>query len=264
MAPKKQHQTEDSPMLICNKPPKPTGYDPKRLINLSKPKKYHPNKEERPERRGKLRFKEPSTRLIELSACKPLPPIMHIINAELKGSSIPQVSKAAQNAIASERIKNLSRPKMPNVAFVPDCAVQSVVTKAAKDTICSRRIEELSSPKTHSNEHFFIENRHAEQPITNVKKAALKYTPSSRVLEMSTNKKISTGFVPPNLSFWVVKRSALKAECSSRFEQLAKPITRESMEAVQYDFNAFAVSTAAKRAQCTPRLASLATPKKHH
>ena len=111
---------EMNTLLYVSRFPVPFVSDPfpKRLINLSKPKKYHPNKEERPERRGKLRFKEPSTRLIELSACKPLPPIMHIINAELKGSSIPQVSKAAQNAIASERIKNLSRPKMPNVAFV--------------------------------------------------------------------------------------------------------------------------------------------------
>lgn len=69
---------------------------------------------------------------------------------------------------------------------------------------------ELSVPKNHSNDHYFIDARRPEQPITIVKPSTLEYQPSSRILELAKYNEFSQDFVSPNLSFWIVKRSALK------------------------------------------------------
>ena len=78
--------------------------------------------------------------------------------------------------------------------------------------------------------------------------------------ELSAPVGFSNDFEHPNLDFWKVKRGALKAQASDRFNELAKHVTRQSMDSVQYDQNAFTVSVAAKKARCSDRLASLAHP----
>jgi hypothetical protein len=212
---------------------------------------------------NKVKYKKPSKRLIELAVCKDLPHLVEIeqhLHSCGRMSPIRFVSKAARSAYPSERIVNLATPNHHSAKFIGDRQVQSVVTKAAKETTCTNRITELSAPKNHSNEHYFIDSRRPEQPITIIKKTSLEYEPSERILEMAKANGLPNEFVPPNLSFWEVKRSALKAKCPPRFEELAKPIIRASMEHVQFDSNAFVVSAAAKKARCTPRLESLATP----
>lgn len=86
-----------------------------------------------------------------------------------------------------------------------------MVTKAAKSTSCSARIQLLSAPKNHSNDHYFISSRCPEKPITIVKKATLSYEASGRIQELAKYNP-NPNFIPPNLSFWVVKRSALKVK----------------------------------------------------
>lgn len=118
------------------------------------------------------------------------------------------------------------------ISFLGGREVETVVTSAAKKAVCSSRTEELSKPKNHSNDHYFIENRKPEHPITKVTKSALKYQVSGRIQQLAKHNEFSKDFTPPNLKFWVVKRSALKTKCPERFEVLAKPIARNSMEEV--------------------------------
>jgi len=267
----------DSPMLICNKPPEPRGYNPKRLQRLAQPK-WTPTLdklsfagtfptlegEDQQLKWANVKYKEPSSRILELAKCKPMRP------ADISIMEIDQrmrtrrggVSKAAKNATATERLIHLAVPKKESPLFLGGREVETVVTSAAKKAVCSSRTEELSKPKNHSNDHYFIENRKPEHPITKVTKSALKYQVSGRIQQLAKHNEFSKDFTPPNLKFWVVKRSALKTKCPERFEVLAKPIARNSMEEAQLKSNAFMVSEAAKKAKCSARLESLATPKR--
>ena len=89
---------------------------------------------------------------------------------------------------------------------------------------------------------------------------ALTYEASDRLKELAKPDEASKDFEFPNLEFWRVKRGALKAKCSDRFNELAKHVTRQSMDSVQYDQNAFTVSAVAKKARCSDRLQTLAQP----
>lgn len=121
-------------------------------------------------------------------------------------------------------------------------------------------MEALAKAKDHSNNHYFIDARRPEESIIKVKKGALLFEASDRLKELAAPVGFSNDFEHPNLDFWKVKRGALKAQASDRFNELAKHVTRQSMDSVQYDQNAFTVSVAAKKARCSDRLATLAQP----
>ena len=89
---------------------------------------------------------------------------------------------------------------------------------------------------------------------------ALVYETPNRLKELAQPVGFSKDFEVPNLQFWKVKKAALKAKCGDRFNELAKHVTRQSMDSVQYDQNAFTVSAVAKKAKCSDRLKILAMP----
>ena len=64
----------------------------------------------------------------------------------------------------------------------------------------------------------------------------------------------------PDKFEWPVSRQALKHSLSERTEKLAEPVIRPSMEHTQYDMSAFFVKPASLKANCSSRLAELATP----
>lgn len=208
---------------------------------------------------GKL--KEPSQRVIELAKNKT--PYNINIHDQFRfscGRSSPvwKVTQAARHAVSSPRIDILSRPKQFHVQFIGDRPVRTIVSRGAATAMTTERLESLSRPKDHCNAHYFVDSRKPEESITKVKKAALAYEASDRLRELSNPIGFSKDFEMPNLEFWRVKRSAMNAKSSDRFDELAKHVTRQSMDSVQYDQNAFTVSEAAKKARCTERVASLA------
>jgi len=179
-----------------------------------------------------------------------------------RSSPIWKVSSAAQYAISSDRIENLAKPKVYHKNFLPDRPIKTVFNKSAGQSTAApnERLEALARAKDHSNNHYFIDARRPEESIIKVKKGALLFEASDRLKELSAPVGFSNDFEHPNLDFWKVKRGALKAQASDRFNELAKHVTRQSMDSVQYDQNAFTVSVAAKKARCSDRLASLAHP----
>ena len=50
-----------------------------------------------------------------------------------------------------------------------------------------------------------------------VTKSALKYQVSERIQQLAKHNEFSKDFTPPNLKFWVVKRSALKVSLALKF-----------------------------------------------
>ena len=58
---------------------------------------------------------------------------------------------------------------------------------------------------------------------------ALSYEAPQRLSELANPIGFSKDFEMPNLEFWQVKRSALRATASDRFNELAKHVTRQSM-----------------------------------
>ena len=150
------------------------------------------------------------------------------------------------------------------------------MNKSASRAAPNERLEALAKAKDHSNNHYFIDARRPEESIIKVKKGekdlktfrflsffrlgALLFEASDRLKELAAPVGFSNDFEHPNLDFWKVKRGALKAQASDRFNELAKHVTRQSMDSVQYDQNAFTVSVAAKKARCSDRLATLAQP----
>jgi len=179
-----------------------------------------------------------------------------------RSSPIWKVSSAAQYAVSSDRIENLAKPKEYHKNFLPDRPIKTVFNKSAGQSAAApnERLEALAKAKDHSNNHYFIDARRPEESIIKVKKGALLFEASDRLKELAAPVGFSNDFEHPNLDFWKVKRGALKAQASDRFNELAKHVTRQSMDSVQYDQNAFTVSVAAKKARCSDRLATLAQP----
>merc|ERR1711970_705040 len=178
-----------------------------------------------------------------------------------RSSPIWKVNTAAIDAVSSARIDQLAIPKEYHKNFLPDRPIRTVYKKSApQEAPQNERLETLAKAKDHSNNSYFIDARRPEESIIKVKKGALSFEASDRLKELAAPVGFSNDFEHPNLEFWKVKRGALKAQASDRFNELAKHVTRQSMDSVQYDQNAFTVSVAAKKARCSDRLATLAQP----
>ena len=85
---------------------------------------------------------------------------------------------------------------------------------------------------------------------------------SQRVFELSKPKGVVDGYLPSKQVIWPVPRSARNATCTSRLEEISKPIIRASMDHVQFDPEAFIVKDTALKATCSNRLNELAEPLK--
>lgn len=93
-----------------------------------------------------------------------------------------------------------------------------------------------------------------------VSRAAKQASPSDRVGELSKSKKLAEGYAPCRSVLWRVSTGARNAVASTRMEELAKPIIRETMDHVQFNPDAFSVSETARKYRPTPRVEELAKP----
>ena len=170
------------------------------------------------------------------------------------------VSKKTLKANPSDRVNTLSEPKRPHKEFEPSKPVYSIVSEGAKSANPSERIEVLAKPK-----HY------QELPIkpdscwdysewqSDVSKAALKYDPSSRVLQLSTPKLLHREYKETRPVIWQVAPAARKALPSIRLQQLARPKSRSQYKE-DYDSTCWKVHSSAKNARPTPRIEELAMP----
>ncbi|XP_033125434.1 testicular haploid expressed gene protein-like [Anneissia japonica] len=170
-----------------------------------------------------------------------------------RSSPIWSVSNAAKKAVEKERIESLARSKTPHRDYLPAREVETIVGGAAKRAVASPRLEYLANPKSRPVGPF-------RDSIWPVSASVLKASVSPRQLELSKPKSVAEGYQPARSIQWEVKRSAKRAVATSRTNELAQPITRETMHHVQFNPDAFVVSEAAKKGRCPPRVEELAIP----
>jgi len=272
---RKVKKEKDSPMLLMRAPPPPRGYSVRRVLDLSKPKKnYGANHvcyyNQRILDSSRFKFRETSERIKELAKSKME---KHIKSGELDpaytkyscGLQTPiwKVAESAKQYKCGDRLLCLAKPKSYDDIYIPDRNVCNIIAPAVLSASCTSRIQALAKPKrSFSADHHYIDSRQPEDPITNVSRQARMHQASERTEELSRAKFTHSKFNPPNLHFWHVKRSALKAECPARCDELAKPLGRPSINEINANPNAFMVTSAAQKAQATPRIEELAIPKR--
>ena len=154
----------------------------------------------------------------------------------------------------------MAEPKRHHRDFEPSKPVYSIVSKGAKSANASERVQTLAKPKEYT-----------ELPIkpdscwdysewqSDVSKAALKYDPSARVLQLSTAKVLHREYNESRPVIWQVPSAARKALPSIRVQQLARPKSRSQYKE-DYDSSCWKVNPSAKNARATPRVEELALP----
>nr|XP_041571812.1 testicular haploid expressed gene protein-like isoform X3 [Taeniopygia guttata] len=162
------------------------------------------------------RFGYPSERLLRLSEPKKYLPAF----LEQRSRESPEwpVSLAAQNYNASKRILQLAQPKGVHPDFVPP----REVSRASQKVVASPRTIELSKPRqVHAK---FMPARDPEWPVTAAAKRAMA---TERIVALAQpTARPRTGLTALNPDAFKVKEAALKAVCSPRLEELARPIQR--------------------------------------
>ena len=202
----------------------------------------------------------PTGRLLKLSQHKE-PPQEFVdtmdrpTNAFSCGRSSPiwQVSEPARIAKERPHTARLASAKSTHTQYKEPRPVQSAVTSAAKAHSASDRVQELSQAK----------HRYPEQvrlPQWKVSDTAKSANASSRTLELSKGKNLSDKYQPSRDVAWPVTQASLYAVASNRLEELAKPIKRETMDHLQFNPDAFRVSTTALKAKTSKRVDELAEP----
>ncbi|XP_041479004.1 testicular haploid expressed gene protein-like [Lytechinus variegatus] len=167
------------------------------------------------------------------------------------------VSKAAQNAEASERVAFLAEPKDWARHFTLHRPVMTHVTKGAQQATASERIEFLAKPKTYQplkiKESWDYDINEWDNEISSAAKNARC---SERLETLAEPKALHNHFRFAKPIRWNTEDSTLKAIATLRLQQLARPKSRGKNE--QYD--PYKVSSAAIHARSTPRIDELCAP----
>ncbi|XP_071846929.1 sperm microtubule associated protein 2-like isoform X2 [Apostichopus japonicus] len=168
-----------------------------------------------------------------------------------------EVSKAAQQAEASERVSALSQSKGCHKDFVPERPVRTQVSKAAMNASPSARIEQLAKEKTYEplkiKESYEFDSYVWDQEIS---KAAKNAKCSDRLETLAEPKQFHSSFQFAKPIQWETTESSKKAIATLRIQQLARPTSRGKTE----NYDPYKVSSAAVHARPTPRIDELATP----
>ena len=155
---------------------------------------------------------------------------------------------------ASDRIGTLSAPKsLPKEHQLNRETPKTVIPNPALNATPTGRLEALSVPKTREE----TMHRDAMWPVPN---SAKKASPTVRIQELSKSRSIPEGYQPHRDVIWQVPRSARKAVATNRLNELSCPTVRPCMDNVQYDPHAFKVKPEALKAICTTRTEELAKP----
>jgi len=248
-----RNQQPLKPVKIFDKAPN------KRLLELAKPRKRHdqpilyqytcgqPDGISKPCLETKQRCM--SARLDHLS--KPI--IRHCWNNQRDDDEI-KISKT----ISIARLTELSKPRTsyarPTVHVRPTTAPARFSRSSCMP--CPEHIENLAKPKRKQ-----VKFDSALRRESTVAPGALKYKISSRIAELAKpSEQINNECCADDTEFFKVRQSALTGNFAQNVDDLAKPLVRQSMDAAQFNPNAFQISDAAKKAQPSRRITELAKP----
>ena len=163
------------------------------------------------------------------------------------------MSEGAKTASERPDSNRLAAPKNTHRDYIPCKDVQWPVSQSAMRHQANGRIEDLARPKTRSDGQV-------RDPQWIVKKSTLKAGASSRIQELARPKQLSERYLPERDVVWRVHRFTGKTYISERLKNLSQPVTRESMEFVKFNPDAFKISEAAKNAKISARVNELAQP----
>lgn len=112
-------------------------------------------------------------------------------------------------------------------------------------------VDRLSQPKNYRQNNY-------RDPVWEISKATKHANPSSRIRELARPKILPEGFQIQRIEPWKPVARSLKAICTRRVNELAKPVRRESMSDCLYDPDAFKVRKSALTGRISERMESLA------
>ncbi|ELT96655.1 hypothetical protein CAPTEDRAFT_149156 [Capitella teleta] len=170
-----------------------------------------------------------------------------------RSSPLWDVNREAKSAEATGRIESLSKHKENPKSFLPSRTVHTIIPKAALRARSTERIDMLSTARSRDD----FPHRDPQWKVTNGAKAS---TPSTRTTELAKFKGLPDTYQPPREVMRPVTWSARNAACSTRLEEMSRPVMRASMDLVQFNPNAFEVKENALKARCTNRLLELSEP----
>ncbi|XP_074613423.1 uncharacterized protein LOC141873340 isoform X2 [Acropora palmata] len=170
-----------------------------------------------------------------------------------RSSPIWSVREAAKTAEEREYTLRLSLPKKAHPQYQPEREVPWPVSKTARRALSSTRVEQLSRPKTR-------EDGPVRESAWRVSSASRRAVASARVQALAKPKQTVEGYLPCKEVEWAINRGTLRVTASERTQTLAKPIIRESMDHLQFNPDAFAVSESARKANPSQRIVELAQP----
>ena len=170
-----------------------------------------------------------------------------------RSSPIWQVSEGARTAGLRPHTAVLSSAKRTHSEYKEPRPVQSAVSSAARTHTAGERILDLARAK-----HRYPEK--IRPPQWEVSEMAKTANASSRTIDLSKGKTLSDRYQPSRDVEWPVNQASLFAVASNRLEELAKPIKRETMDHLQFNPDAFKVSSNALKGKASKRLEDLAEP----
>nr|KAG5709378.1 hypothetical protein BaRGS_029227 [Batillaria attramentaria] len=168
-------------------------------------------------------------------------------------SPVWAVSRSAQQCEERPRTTALAEHRPYHPDFKPERPIQSIVTEPARNARCTDHVSSLANPKKRVPGPF----RHPQWPVTEQAKTAVA---SSRCMELARSKPLAEGFQLAREVEWPVTKAAKRAQASGRVIELATPITRASMDHVQFNPEAFIVKESALKGVIPGRIQDLAEP----
>ena len=97
-------------------------------------------------------------------------------------------------------------------------------------------------------------------PRMQVSDQAKSSVASARCMELARAKPLADGFQHAKEVEWPVSKAAKRAQASGRLLELARPISRASMDHLQFNPNAFTVKETALKGVVPRRIEELAQP----
>eukprot|EP00918_Siedleckia_nematoides_P067453 GHVU01146862.1.p1 GENE.GHVU01146862.1~~GHVU01146862.1.p1 ORF type:complete len:338 (+),score=18.65 GHVU01146862.1:334-1347(+) len=166
--------------------------------------------------------------------------------------SVHDAAKSARQRSATNRLGQLAKSKNAPPDFIPNKGVQTIITQSALCAQLTPHLAKLSEPRPRPEGPY-------RDPQWNVSQEAKLCACTSRCGELARPKELPDEYRPLRWKL-TVPVAALKAQATKHIQDLACPVTRATMDHLQFDPNAFRVREAALKGRCSARTEELAAP----
>lgn len=185
---------------------------------------------------------------------------LHPDYAAERSSPIWHVSRSAMTVEPSQRVLELSLPKMLHHNYWPPREVKTVIPSSALLIAPSSRLHELARHKTFPPLHIKSQSEWDwGEWESDINPAALSATPSQHICSLADPKQTPERYVGPRQVHWDVGKAARNHLASDRTTKLARPKNKHE-DTADYDPQTYVVSRSALITQPSPRINQLATP----